>query len=53
MARRDSFDGLFVKAMRDSLGFFARQGMRALPVEDPARDYPHRFWLDLRDERQR
>jgi len=53
VARRDGFDGLLVRAMRDAQGFFARQGMRALPVVDPARDYPHRFWLDLGDEGQR
>ena len=48
-ALRCRLDGLFVKAMREAQGFFARQGMMLLPIQDPVRDYPHRYWLDLRD----
>ena len=47
-ARLAELDGILVKAIRDAQGFFANQGMRALEVSDPTRDYPHRFWLDLR-----
>lgn len=39
------YDGLLVKAQADASGFFAARGMRRLPVRDPARDYPHRYWL--------
>lgn len=46
-ARDAGFDGLLVKAQADAHGFFAGRGLRHLPVEDPARDYPHRFWLAL------
>lgn len=43
-AQAHGFDGLLVKAQADADGFFGKQGMQRLPVEDPARDYPHRFW---------
>lgn len=49
MATREAgFDGLLVKAQADARGFFARRGLQHLPVEDPARDYPYRFWLAMR-----
>lgn len=47
-AREACFDGLLVKAQADASGFFAGRGLQRLPVEDPARDYPYRFWLALR-----
>ena len=46
--RRRHADGLLVKAQADANPFFASQGFSRLPVEDPARDYPHRWWKPLR-----
>ena len=37
-------DGLLVKAQVDAAPFFAARGMKLLPVVDPFRDYPHRYW---------
>ncbi|MEW6120382.1 MAG: GNAT family N-acetyltransferase [Pseudomonadota bacterium] len=42
--RHEGRDGLLVKAQADANGFFAARGMQRLPLTDPARDYPHRFW---------
>lgn len=47
-AREQRFDGLLVKAQADANGFFTARGMQRLPVEDPARDYPHHFWQAVR-----
>ncbi|MHB1189166.1 GNAT family N-acetyltransferase [Thiobacillus sp.] len=47
-ARSQGFDGVLVKAQADANGFFAARGLQRLPVTDPARDYPHRFWLTTR-----
>jgi len=47
-ARERGFDGLLVKARSDAVGFFAACGLQSLPVEDAARNYPHRFWQTLR-----
>ena len=49
-ARAGGFDGVLVKAQADASGFFASRGLQRLPVEDPARDYAHRFWLAVRPE---
>ncbi|MEW5967716.1 MAG: GNAT family N-acetyltransferase [Pseudomonadota bacterium] len=46
-ARAGGCDGLLVKAQADANGFFAARGLERLPVNDPARDYPHRYWLAL------
>ncbi len=46
-ARAQHGDGLLVKAQADATPFFSSQGLVQLPVEDPDRDYPHRFWLAL------
>lgn len=43
-ARAEGCDGLLVKAQADASGFFAARGMARLPVENPERDYPHRYW---------
>jgi GNAT superfamily N-acetyltransferase len=43
-ARDGGFDGLLVKAQAEANGFFAARGMRRLAVENPERDYPHRYW---------
>ena len=40
-----SLSGLLVKAQPDAVGFFAKLGMKKLPVKDTSRDYPHRFWF--------
>jgi GNAT superfamily N-acetyltransferase len=48
-ARTQGLDGVLVKAQTAALAFFKARGLRALPVEDPARDYPHRFWLAVDD----
>lgn len=37
-------DGLLAKAQADAIPFFEAIGLDRLAVEDPARDYPHRFW---------
>jgi GNAT superfamily N-acetyltransferase len=47
-AQAQGFDGLLVKAQADANGFFTARAMQRLPVEDPARDYPHRFWQAVR-----
>ena len=49
-ARTAGYDGVLVKAQADASGFFAGRGLPPLPVRDPARDYPHRFWLALRHD---
>lgn len=41
-ARACGHDGLLVRAQADAKGFFVARGLAALPVADPARDYPHR-----------
>lgn len=43
-AQAQGFDGLLVKAQAEANGFFERQGMQRLPITDPSRDYPHRYW---------
>jgi GNAT superfamily N-acetyltransferase len=50
-AARQGYDGLLVKAQPSSAGFFATCGYRPLAVQDPGRDYPHRFWKPLFRER--
>lgn len=47
-AREGGFDGLLVKAQADANEFFAAHGLQRLPVVDPVRDYPHRYWLATR-----
>lgn len=44
-ARVQGCDGVLVKAQADAVGFFVAYGMRLLPVHDPERDYPHRYWF--------
>lgn len=45
-ARTQGLDGLLVKAQADATGFFEARGLQRLPVDDPTRHYPHRYWLD-------
>ncbi|MET0069679.1 MAG: GNAT family N-acetyltransferase [Candidatus Thiodiazotropha sp.] len=46
-ARVQGMDGLLVKAQSDAAGYFQSRGFANLPVENPERDYPHRWWLAL------
>ena len=46
-AAAQGYAGLLVKAQNDSVGFFERLGLQALPVEDTARHYAKRFWLPV------
>lgn len=46
-ARRRALAGVLVKAQRGAEGFFTARGFHKLPVEDPERDYPHRYWKDI------
>jgi len=46
-ARAQGCDGVLVKAQADAERFFGSQGLRKLPVLQPGRDYPHRYWLDV------
>lgn len=43
-ARRQGLQGVLIKARPEAARFFAKQGARLLPVEEPQRDYPHRYW---------
>ena len=43
-ARNRGMDGLLVKAQVDANRYFAAKGFTSLPVADPVRDYPHRWW---------
>ncbi len=47
-AHAQGLDGVLVKAQADADGFFAASGLRRLPVKDPARQYPNRFWQAVR-----
>lgn len=46
-AREGGFDGVLVKAQRSAQPFFRARGFTQLPVADPDRDYPHRFWRPI------
>ncbi len=37
-------EGFFVKAVRESAGYFAHAGLERVHVTCPEQDYPHRFW---------
>jgi predicted N-acetyltransferase YhbS len=37
-------DGLLVRAQAGAEGFFVKQGMIRLPVDDPKRHYANRYW---------
>jgi len=49
-ARAQGRGGLLVKAQRGAEGFFVSRGFRKLPVLDPQRDYPHRYWKSLQGD---
>lgn len=44
LASSRNFDGLLVKANPDAASFFEAQAFKKLPIEDPSRDYPLRYW---------
>jgi len=48
LAHKHDFDGLLVKAQVDAEGFFQKQGMQRLAVDDPKRDFERRYWLEVR-----
>ena len=48
-AREQGYDGLLVKAQVDAEGFFRAKGLRRLAIEDETRDYPNRYWLDIKN----
>jgi GNAT superfamily N-acetyltransferase len=41
------FDGLLVRAQSDAEPFFKARGFAKLPVINPLRDYPHRYWKKI------
>ncbi len=48
--RKDDYGGLLVRANKDAQGFFVAKGLQPLPVARPGRDYPYRFWFDLKTQ---
>lgn len=46
-AEQGGYDGLLVKAQSSAEGFFAASGLVKLPVTEPERHYPHRFWFAI------
>lgn len=46
-AKAAELDGLLVKAQADAAGYFRSRGFVSLPVIDPNRDYPHRYWMSI------
>jgi predicted N-acetyltransferase YhbS len=47
-AHKAGYDGLLVKAQSDACSFFSSHGLRMLAVIDASRDYPNRYWRDVR-----
>lgn len=43
----NELSGILVKAQRGAEGFFRARGWHALPVLNPGRDYPYRYWCDV------
>ena len=43
-ARKEKTDGLLVKAQSDAVGFFQSRQFVNLPILNPSKDYPHRYW---------
>lgn len=43
-ARQAGYDGLLVKARPEAEGFFRHHGLEPVPLVNPERDYPYRFW---------
>lgn len=46
-AKRAGTQGLLVKAQKDAVNFFEKQGMQKLTVHDQDRDYANRYWKRL------
>lgn len=49
-ARSGKFDALLVKVQAGAELFFMARGYEKLPVIDPRRDYPHRYWKKISAE---
>jgi GNAT superfamily N-acetyltransferase len=49
-AQAQGLDGVLAKAQADAVAFFEASGWQRLPIEDPKRDYPHRFWRIARSK---
>ncbi len=47
VARSGKLDALLVKAQAGAELFFLARGYQKLPVIDPRRDYPHRYWKKI------
>jgi len=45
-ARDQGYDGVLVKAQADAEPFFRAQGLHRIDRIDPARDFPHCYWVD-------
>ena len=43
-------DGLLVKAQSDAIGYFRSRGFTNLPIENPTKDYPHRWWRAISED---
>jgi predicted N-acetyltransferase YhbS len=46
-AHRQGYEGILVKAQAEAVGFFQAVGLRQVAIQDPGRDYPNRYWLEL------
>jgi len=42
-----NYSGLLVKAHASAKNFFAQQALQQLPIKDPERDYPHRYYWSV------
>ncbi len=47
-AHARGYHGVLVKAQADAAPFFLKQGLQPVAANDPARDYPHRYWAASR-----
>jgi len=47
IAKEGGYNGVFVKAHKDAVGFFISQGMKKLDIENPSLHYKNRFWKDV------
>jgi GNAT superfamily N-acetyltransferase len=45
-------DGLLVKSQSDANSYFQSLNFSKLPVENEARDYPHRWWLAINNKQR-
>lgn len=47
IASHKKLDGLLVKAQKDAIPFFIKQGMNVLEVTDTNKDYENRYWKEI------